>query len=245
LYRDQFDKIYNDWRLIGFNRDAGLLGKIRRAIDGVERRLLDYRELSPDVPMLDIRHLEHNFMRSLDPGRVGELIRATRGFRNVLSDSNLPVDASRAIATGMTAYELGLERLAEIRVRLINDQADLDAAFAILEPLLVALADATSQNLNFAEAKDHELTQKLVRITAAVMLGVVAIVLVLGFLIAGWIGNPIRSMTVAMTGLADGNRDIEIPEVRLGQELSAMGEAMACSRKRQSPASAPRTSCAS
>ena len=225
-YKAQFDRLVGHWRVIGLSEDQGLRDRVRQAIRMLETKIakIEAPQLNTSMQTL-IRH-ERYFLEHLDPKNVDLFTEELARFRSALTLSNLSKDVRESMAASIEDYRSAFMSIAGLRRRTAEETKVLGEIFGFLEPQLRRLSWAGEEALRFSDAKDQERAEELFNSMVAVIVGVVAVVLALSFVISNWISGPIKSITGAMTRLAEGHHEVDIPADPSDTEIGAMAAAM-------------------
>ena len=99
MYATRFSNVANAQRLIGFNENEGLQGKLRNAVHTVESQLNKYDQPRLAVIMLMMRRHEKDYMLRGDEKYGGELRKRADEFSVELAKADLPADTKAEISS--------------------------------------------------------------------------------------------------------------------------------------------------
>jgi methyl-accepting chemotaxis protein len=170
---------------------------MRRAVDGIERELSSARERVTDTGM----------RRGVD--QVMEMAREyrTHALAFVAAEERLANDPSQRAA--MDAAAVNMDRVGPQMTRILNDTAKIGVDRQnVLGPQIQGTMDAA-------------------QLWGLILLGLgILAAAVISFLMGRSLSKPIIGMTGAMTTLAGGRTDVEIPAVGRKDELGRMAAAV-------------------
>jgi methyl-accepting chemotaxis protein len=216
-YASQFQKLVQAYTAIGLTQDDGLRGALRKAAREIEDNIAGGQNLAAQVSLLTMRRHEKDFIEREDPQYV-EALGAEAGKLGGLIGA--------AGAEHLAAYRQAFLDLAKATASKAAEAKKISATFASMEPRVGALAKVFS-DLAATHRAAANATQSSIGWLMAVGILVIGGGSVAGSLIVGrLISQPIGALTVAMRGLAAGNKAIEIPARGRGDEIGAMAEAL-------------------
>lgn len=178
------------------------------------------------VTMLMMRRHEKDFLLRTDPKYIGRMDKRLAEFSGDLIQSDIPQDAQDNIMKLMKSYHSDFKMLAAKRLYVEDESKGLSSLFAkATKPFDVLL----KQIIESTEKARFDLEETLSSVKTA-MMTVIAITLivmfVVGSIIAKQITSPIHRLTKAMSKLADGDKDTEIPATERKNELGEMAQSV-------------------
>lgn len=225
-HRDQFAKVVESYRVMGFDEKSGLQGDLRAAVHAVETRLKAADLDALTVKMLMMRRHEKDLMLRGDMKYVGEVDARRAEFDALLAASPLGAAEQAEIARLMDAYVGGFKGYATIDATIDAETGVLSDIFGRLTPEVEAVEQAAEAGLAAAEA-DLAATRSMVS-TVFVASAVATLVIALGlaWVLGRGITRPVIGLTGAMRSLADGDTSVEIPDASRHLEIGAMASAV-------------------
>lgn len=225
-YEKAFDAVVSHWKEIGLTDELGLRGALRKSVHEVEDRLKSQDLDKLTVAMLMMRRAEKDFLLRLDPKYVEAHAKLSASFASDLDGAPLaPADRDQLKALA-ASYAKDFQAVAQMRLDIIGLEKALSEAFAAVDPIQSDLIDRigasyTEANKEAAATSDNA---RFIIITA------MAIISVLSFAVAAFIGRrivaPISSMTVAMADLSSGRGDTPIPATDYQNEIGQMAKSV-------------------
>lgn len=211
---------------LGLDQNSGLQGVLRSAVHDVESRLGDAGLDQLTIKMLMMRRHEKDFMLRGDEKYIGRLDDRRGEFDALLAAAPV-TGAFRAEISGfMDAYQAGFHDWSAAYLTLQSETAALSEIFARMgDDFDILFADAQSGRI--AAAASLASARSNTRIILAVSaLAVLVVAVGLGVVISRSISVPLSGMTQAMSDLADGAIDVEIPAAGATDEIGDMARAV-------------------
>ena len=225
-YERQFADIVRDWQTIGLDEKSGLLGTLRASVHNVEQMLGGLDNAPLTVKMLMMRRHEKDFMMRLAPKYVGDIADRQAEFLDLLAYQLISAADKNEISGLLAAYVTDFNKVAELRLQLVEETKVLSQLFSEAEePLLQFIEHVTTQK-DQARAEAARISALSQNAIIATMILAVLIVITLSFIIARGITTPIQRMTHAMTALAEGNKETEVPATDYQNEVGKMAVAL-------------------
>jgi methyl-accepting chemotaxis protein len=225
-YTTRFNNVVSAQKLIGFNENDGLQGKLRAAVHSVESKLKTFDQPRLAVLMLMMRRHEKDFMLRGDEKYGDELTKRAGEFKTELSKAELPDEARAEILKLMETYKTSFLAYMAGQSTLIEETTDLAQIYDRLRPALNAVRKAADERLVAVKA---ELEQ--VRWYVFASIGTtIAIVIGAALLFGRWMSAPLIRMVAAMEYLAHGDLDREVPKVDRRDEIGKISQVLAIFR---------------
>jgi methyl-accepting chemotaxis protein len=221
-YTTRFSNVVSAQKLIGFNENDGLQGKLRAAVHTVEGQLKKYDQPRLAVLMLMMRRHEKDFMLRGDEKYGDELRKRADEFSVELAKADLPADNKTEISKLVGVYKASFLAFMAGQSTLTEEAEDLAQIYDRLRPSLIAVRKAADERL---EAVKTELAsvQRYVfwSICSTVLMMVIA-----ALLFGRWLSTPLVTMATAMERLAQGDLDIKIAAVNRRDEIGKISSAL-------------------
>ncbi|TDQ80462.1 methyl-accepting chemotaxis protein [Dongia mobilis] len=226
VYRAAFQTLAGHWIEIGLTDELGLRGQLRKSVHNVEEKLKTLGLDKLTITMLMLRRAEKDFLLRLDASYVERHAKTTAAFLADLGAANLFAEDRDAIRVLMESYAADFQRVAELRLKLIDDEKALSAAFAEVDPVVTAMIERIDGDFRSANARAAELGVETARwILLAIILTAIVAALVAMY-IGRRISTPIGAMTGAMHALAGGQQDTPIPATDYRNEIGRMAQSV-------------------
>ena len=225
-YEAQFASVASAWKEIGLNEEEGRLGALRASVHNVEERLKEFQDDRLTVIMLMMRRHEKDFLLRLTEKYVERMPKRYAEFTEALPTSNVPSDIRPEIDSLMQSYLNDFNRMAELRLNLVEQESELSDLFAAIQPTfeeILAHYDRTATESMEAAGDAARTVQAIVIaviVIAAVVMGGLAVMIISG------VSRPIVAMTDAMSRLAAGEKNIPIPATDYTNEMGRMAQSV-------------------
>lgn len=225
-YVDQFTKVVEGRRVIGFTSKDGLRGQLRKAVHEVEVEIKNMNLPMLEAALLSMHRSEKDFFLRLDAKYVGKLEKGMAHYLAVVAEYVEDEDDQEYLSDMAEIYFAGFKKVSSSLLSEKVDRKTLSSIFAEIEPQLTELQ--TDANAEFDLAKSHladDATTTFMVLIAAMVISA-ALAAALGFLIVRMLSAPLVSMTSSMVELASGNLDVEAPARDFANEVGEMAEAV-------------------
>jgi len=226
MYATQFANVVAAQKLLGFNEDAGLQGKLRTAVHTVEDRLKTFDQPRLSVLMLMMRRHEKDFMLRGDEKYGDELKKRVTEFGAELARSDIPADARAEIAKLIDLYQSSFIAFMVGQTSLTEEAADLSQTYGRVRPVLTAVRQAADDKLQLVKADLAAMRRALL---AAIALTVAAVV-VAALLFGKSLSSPLVKMAATMKRLAAGDLEAEPEQFNRSDEIGTISRALAIFR---------------
>lgn len=225
-YEAQFRTVADAWITIGLTEKEGLRGALRGSVHAVEEKLKQFENAELAVIMLMMRRHEKDFLMRLAPKYVERMPKRYAEFTETLAASSIPPGEQAAIDRLMQAYLADFNKVAALRLQLVDGEARLSELFASIQPAFEAVYAFYDERLEIARG-DASRTAALSQIGVG---GAIAIVLLIMAALAAFlvraVSGPVEAMTQAMTRLSQGEKEAEIPATDYRNEMGRMAKAV-------------------
>jgi methyl-accepting chemotaxis protein len=225
-YTTRFNNVVSAQKLIGFNENDGLQGKLRAAVHSVESKLKTFDQPRLAVLMLMMRRHEKDFMLRGDEKYGDELTTRASEFKTALAKADLPDNEKAEIGKLIETYKTSFLAYMAGQSTLIDETTDLAQIYDRLRPTLNAVRKAADERLAAVKAELEQVRNYVfwsIWITVAVVIAA-----------ALWFGRrmtaPLTKMVTAMEHLAQGDLDREVAKVDRRDEIGKISEALAIFR---------------
>jgi methyl-accepting chemotaxis protein len=221
-YTTRFSNVVSAQKLIGFNENDGLQGKLRAAVHTVEGQLKKYDQPRLAVLMLMMRRHEKDFMLRGDEKYGDELRKRADEFSVELAKADLPADNKSEISKLVGVYKASFLAFMAGQSTLTEEAEDLAQIYERLRPSLIAVRKAADERL---EAVKTELAS-VQRYVFWSICGTVLMMVIAALLFGRWLSTPLVTMATAMERLAQGDLDIKIAAVNRRDEIGKISSAL-------------------
>ncbi len=225
-YTTRFNNVVSAQKLIGFNENDGLQGKLRTAVHSVESKLKTFDQPRLAVLMLMMRRHEKDFMLRGDEKYGDELTKRAGEFKTELAKADLPDGEKAEIAKLIETYRTSFLAYMAGQSTLIDETTDLAQIYDRLRPALNAVRKAADERLVAVKA---ELEQVRNYVFWSIWI-TVAMVIAMALLFGRRMAAPLIKMVAAMEHLAQGDLEREVAKVHRRDEIGKISEALSIFR---------------
>ncbi|MGJ4892135.1 methyl-accepting chemotaxis protein [Bradyrhizobium sp. HKCCYLRH3099] len=221
-YASRFANLVAAQKLIGFNENDGLQGKLRGAVRSIESQLTKYDQPRLAVLMLMMRRHEKDFMLRGDPKYGDDLRKRVDEFGPELAKADLPEAVKAEIVKLMTIYRESFLAYMAGQTKLMAEAAELTRHYDSISPTLQAIRSAADQRLGVVKAE-------LAAVKDYVFWSICITLLVTAagaFLFGRWLASPLLQMARAMERLAQNDLDVRLEKVKRRDEVGQISHAL-------------------
>ena len=219
-YTTRFSNVVSAQKLIGFNENDGLQGKLRTAVHTVEGQLKKYDQPRLGNLMLTMRRHEKDFMLRGDEKYGDELRKRADEFSIELAKADVPAESKAEIIRLVDIYKTSF--LAFMAGQSTLEAADLAQIYDRFKPTLIAVRNAADERLASVKAE-------LASVKRYVFLSICFTVLMTAttaFLFGRRLSTPLVKMATAMDLLAQGDLDSKIDPFNRRDEIGKISRAL-------------------
>jgi methyl-accepting chemotaxis protein len=166
MYTTQFSNVVAAQKLLGFNEEQGLQGKLRGAVHSVEDRLKQLDQPRLAVLMLMLRRHEKDFMLRGDEKYGDELKKRVTEFAAEMKKTDIPQAAQAEISRLIDVYQSSFIAFMTGQTSLNEEAADLAQTYGRLRPTLVAVQQAADDRVATVRSQQQQ-RRLLVQIAAS------------------------------------------------------------------------------
>jgi methyl-accepting chemotaxis protein len=227
-YVTRFSNVVSAQKLIGFNENDGLQGKLRTAVHAVEGQLKKYDQSRLAILMLMMRRHEKDFMLRGDEKYGDELRKRVDEFSIELAKADLPAESKSEISKLIGTYKTSFLAFVAGQSTLTDEATDLAQIYERLKPNLIAVRTAADERLSAVKAE-------LARVQRNVFWSIcfaVLVVAVAALLFGNWLSTPLVRMAKAMDLLAQGDLEIKMEPVNRRDEVGKISRALSVFRQK-------------
>jgi methyl-accepting chemotaxis protein len=203
MYTTRFSNVAAAQKLIGFNENDGLQGKLRTAVHSVESQLKKYDQPRLAVLMLMMRRHEKDFMLRGDEKYGDELKKRVGEFSVELAKTDMPDEARKEVAKLIDSYQSSFFAFMAGQSTLAEEAADLAQIYDRMRPTLTAVRKAADERLE--QVKSELATVQRAMLWA--ICGTIVAVALFALLFGRRLATPLVKMAAAMERLANGDLD--------------------------------------
>jgi methyl-accepting chemotaxis protein len=221
-YTTRFSNVVSAQKLVGFNENDGLQGKLRNAVHSVESKLKTYDQPRLAVLMLMMRRHEKDFMLRGEEKYGDELNKRVDEFLIALKTADLPAEAKPEITKLIDTYKSSFMAFMVGQESLNEEAEDLAQIYDRLRPNLTTVRNAADQRLVSVKADLASVRRYVFWSICITVLTMMAAAL--------WFGRrltaPLVRMVGAMERLARGDLDSSVPQIDRRDEIGKISAAL-------------------
>lgn len=226
-YEDQFNKVADDWTVLGLTEKLGLQGALRASVQNVEAKLKTFNVPELAVSMLMMRRHEKDFILRLDPKYVGRMEKRLAEFKEFLAASTVPQEEHADILKLMMSYHADFNKYAALRQTLVGETNELSKLFSEAQPDLDAVFSLTVKEYERAVSAFKDTAHHSERVLLLMAIVASALMALGGYLIVRNVVGSLGRVGDVMNALAGGKRDVDVPNTRQKNEIGAMCRSVA------------------
>jgi methyl-accepting chemotaxis protein len=221
-YTTRFSNVVAAQKLVGFNENDGLQGKLRAAVHSVEGKLKTFDQPRLAVLMLMMRRHEKDFMLRGDEKFGDELTKRVGEFLTELAKADLPDDAKAEIKKLIDSYKSSFLAFMASQSTLTEEAEDLAQIYDRLRPNLEVVRNAAAKRLE-AVRDDLLVLRRFVVWSIGVT---VAVMIITAFWFGRRLTAPLVRMVQAMEHLAEGDLDRRIEQIERRDEIGKISASL-------------------
>jgi len=221
-YTTRFSNVVSAQKLVGFNENDGLQGKLRNAVHSVESKLKTYDQPRLAVLMLMMRRHEKDFMLRGEEKYGDELNKRVDEFLTALKTADLPAESKPEITKLIDTYKSSFMAFMVGQESLNEEAEDLAQIYDRLRPNLTNVRNAADERLVSVKADLASVRRYVFWSICITVLTMMAAAL--------WFGRrltaPLVRMVGAMERLAKGDLDSSVPQIDRRDEIGKISAAL-------------------
>jgi methyl-accepting chemotaxis protein len=221
-YTTRFSNVVSAQKLVGFNENDGLQGKLRNAVHSVESKLKTYDQPRLAVLMLMMRRHEKDFMLRGEEKYGDELNKRVDEFLTALKTADLPAEAKPEITKLIDTYKSSFMAFMVGQESLNEEAEDLAQIYDRLRPNLTNVRNAADERLVSVKGDLASVRRYVFWSICITVLTMMAAAL--------WFGRrltaPLVRMVGAMERLAKGDLDSSVPQIDRRDEIGKISAAL-------------------
>src|SRR5215831_12818501 len=152
-YNTRFSNVVSAQKVVGFNENDGLQGKLRTAVHSIESKLKTFDQPRLSVLMLMMRRHEKDFMLRGDEKYGDELKKRAGEFLAELQKTDLPAETKAEIVKLVDTYKASFLSYMAEQSTLVEEAEDLAQIYDRLRPNLNGVRKAAGERLEAVKAE--------------------------------------------------------------------------------------------
>jgi methyl-accepting chemotaxis protein len=221
-YTTRFSNVVSAQKVVGFNENDGLQGKLRAAVHSIESKLKTFDQPRLSVLMLMMRRHEKDFMLRGDEKYGDELRKRADEFIAELNKTDLPEDTKAEITKLLDTYKSCFLSYMVGQGTLLEEAADLAQIYDRLRPNLENVRRAADQRLESVKADLAMVERYIIWSICITVAAMIAVALLFGRRLTA----PLVKMVRAMEQLAQGNLDLVVERIARRDEIGKISDAL-------------------
>ena len=221
-HKAQFHKVVDTYVAIGLDEESGLQGDLRAAVHGIEGILDSNPNEQLQILMLMLRRHEKDFIMRVDRKYVDRVSARGQEFKAALDRSRFNADLKTEITAGIEAYLAAFKAYSDRRLTLDDEMTELSDIYTRMDEPFETL-NTISGNLYAEKVAEAEAAESAAFLTLVV---ITIIMIVLALVVAAAVIKatvyPVRSLEVALSGIAGGDFNTAVPGTQFRDELGSM-----------------------
>jgi methyl-accepting chemotaxis protein len=226
-YTTRFSNVASAQKLLGFNENDGLQGKLRTAVHSVEQELKKHDQPQLSILMLMMRRHEKDFMLRGEEKYGDQLEKRFDEFSEELAKSQLPTATKDDIKKLMQTYRQSFLAYMVGQTTLTEEADDLTQIYERIKPTLGAVRKAADERL-VLERNELASVQAYVFYSICITIGAVGL---FAFLFGRWLSTPLIRMAGAMEALTQGELDGKLEQIHRKDEVGKISRALSVFRE--------------
>ena len=221
-YTTRFSNVVSAQKVVGFNENDGLQGKLRAAVHSIESKLKTFDQPRLSVLMLMMRRHEKDFMLRGDEKYGDELRKRADEFMAELKKTDFPEDTKAEITKLLDTYKSSFLSYMVGQGTLLEEAADLAQIYDRLRPNLENVRRAADQRLESVKADLAMVERYIIWSICITVAAMIAVALLFGRRLTA----PLVKMVRAMEQLAQGNLDLVVERIARRDEIGKISDAL-------------------
>ncbi|MBL4614177.1 MAG: HAMP domain-containing protein, partial [Magnetovibrio sp.] len=229
-YVEQFNLTVEAWQRIGLSPQEGLRGKLNAAVVNLEDELKNNNLMEGadklTSTLLRMRGYEKDFFLSVESKIAKRVKRVHAKLDMGFAYTDLPQVEKERIAGILETYITDFETLSNVMLEAVENTKQMSTLFAEVQPVLQTLDEIGTADAALATRELQANVDSTMTFMIGSMIVVTLIVVSFGLLIGRGVSAPVRNMTGAMTRLAEGALDTDVPARDQHNEIGEMAAAV-------------------
>jgi methyl-accepting chemotaxis protein len=229
-YVDQFNKVVEMWNTIGLTSKEGLRGELAKGAKSIGSELKKNSELEGAqqlrVTLLTMRNYEKDFFLDVARKYAKRLTRAHAELDMGFAYLEIEEEKKDKITKILEKYLADFNALADLLIAEAEAKKELSKLFSDVQPTLQFLDEKGTADAAAATEDVKANAKSTLRFMIISVIVVTLVVVALAILIGRGVSGPINNMTKAMTRLAEGDLEVEVPAQDRHNEIGEMAAAV-------------------
>lgn len=223
----QFKAVADITLILGLAESDGLRGKLRSSVKAIEDELKMWPNTDDlKARMMRLREAEKDFMLYQDESYLGKSRGQALQFDIGIDSTSLPNSTKDDFRAMAVKYSADMASYGQAHLEQQTQINKLRAMFIALQPRIQDFAAMAQAGMAETTVRQDQTRAQVGGVIAVAGLFALLTVLLVGLISARSIGQPVLMMEEAMSRLAEGNNQIEIPGVHRADEVGMMAKAV-------------------
>ena len=225
-HRQTFTGVKDRMMRLGLTADIGLEGSLRKSVHEIEEILKTYDDKDLTILMLQMRRHEKDFIARLDKKYIDRIALRRAEFIDRLSITSYSPAVKDQITALLEAYVGSFNEYSAERLALVGDTELLETIFTRTLSLTGELVAAMSDSYEKALTELDEVNSFASTASLYVTILFLLLSLVLASAIVYSIVAPMRLLDSAVTYIAKGDYDVDVPGTDFNDEIGSVSQAI-------------------
>jgi methyl-accepting chemotaxis protein len=230
-YVQAFNTVHETQVKIGLDEKSGLVGTLRKAVQGVEEIVKTQNQMALENLMLTMRRHEKDFLMRKDPKYLEDMKKRHEKFLAVLNASLIDGATKKTITDLMATYQADFSAAVSGILGMEESLSKLSDAYAAAEPFMEHLITIAEEAQTEAKSHYTATSQSITYTVAVFVLFVAGIIVAMAILLSAAITRAISTLGSSMTTLSTGQTEVDIPFLETRGSFSSMAKALGIFRE--------------
>lgn len=230
-YESNFKAVVEDKLKLGIEEKSGLEGKLLDAARDLESKVSQRSQANLANLFLTMRRHEKDFMLWRDEKYADLLKTAAKTFISEVEDADIPEASKTELKQKLSNYQTAFFAWLDMAMNLADDLRAASVVFTKIEPVIADVSKAVNNVSTEADRADMQIRNEFDWLMNIAIAAVALSVSIIGLWIGRSISKPLKGMIAAMTRLAAGNFDVDLPGLNRADEVGEMARTVEVFRR--------------
>ncbi len=218
----QFQVVRDDIVALGLDENSGLEGQLRTAVRTIEDKLKENPNDSLQVLMLMMRRHEKDFIMRGDTKYIDRIDLRDTEFREALAATNFSTAVKTEIGELLSQYVDSFKEFANVRLKLDADIRELSTIYTRTSEHFTTIFEYADKGRVESIEQAHDANSFGFTIILIIALLIFAVVAFISWTLIRTTVGPVKSLEGALSKIADGDYEVEVPGTEYGDEFGSM-----------------------
>lgn len=226
-HQEQFEAVSNEIVTLGLDEKSGLQGELRGAVHAIEEMLKAHPDDALQVKMLMMRRHEKDFIMRVQTKYIDRIEARDGEFRTIMDASNLPADIKTEMGDKLSAYVSAFKAYANVRLKLVDDIKLLSSIYAETSEHFSVIYEFAEQGRISSITAAHDASNAGFTMILMIAIVIFAVVAFVSWTLVQTTVGPVKQLEGALSQIAGGKYDVEVPGTEYGDEFGSMARVSA------------------